>query len=133
MSRVRFVFHSVSRRSQPEEKLKAIWQIVAVITLQIVRHIVNRELSAETNVDPFPVRQIAHITNRVTGNTKDAIVIDLIEHEFMARLFHPFIARVDRVASALQICLRQDGLRGALTGVEVLRPDERIRPIRIFA
>ena len=124
MSRVRFVFHSVSRRSQPEEKLKAIWQIVAVITLQIVRHIVNRELTTETNIDPLPVRKIANVTNGVTGNGKDSIVIILVEHKFVTGFFHSLPPRINRVATSLQIRFREQRMCCTLSRVVILTPNE---------
>ena len=78
------MIHRVSRWTHAEEKLKSVWQIIAVIALQFVRHIVKRELPADANIDSFAVRKVANVTDRVTGDRKDCVVIDFIEHEFVS-------------------------------------------------
>ena len=56
------------------------------------------------------MREIAHVTDRVTGNGKDFVVIDFIEHELVTRFFDVLQARVKRVTPALEVRLDEKRL-----------------------
>jgi hypothetical protein len=49
-----------------EKELEGIAEIVAVITIKAVGTVVDGELSAETDVETFAVRQVADISERVS-------------------------------------------------------------------
>ena len=99
------------RRPDPEEHLERNRNVVAVITIEIAGNIVDRELSAEPDIDPAAMRQIAHVSDRVSIDREDPLFIDRIEHQFMARLLDVLEPRVKRIAPALVIRLHQDRLR----------------------
>ena len=93
----------MTRWAEPEEKLKSVGQIIAVIALEVVRHVIKRKLSADTDIDPLSMRQVAHISNCVTRYWKDFLMIDFVEHELVSGFFHALVSRVNGIASALVI------------------------------
>src|SRR4029453_17385657 len=59
---------TVQRGTNPQEKFKGVTKIVAVVAVEAVGSIVDRELGAEPNVHAVSVRQIAHVTDGVSAN-----------------------------------------------------------------
>src|SRR5262245_66308895 len=117
---------SVQRWPDAEKKLKRVTEIVAVITIESVGAIVDCELRAETDVDAIAMRQIANVTQRVTGYRKDPRVRCLIEDELMAGLSYVFPSKIDRVATTLIIRFDQKRLRFAFLIRVVLPPAKRV-------
>src|SRR5450755_2193278 len=73
------VIHFHARRPHAPEHLERIRQVSSVIAFQIIRHAVQIKLAAETDVDAFAMYQVAHVSDRVTRNRKDRVVVRLIE------------------------------------------------------
>ena len=94
---------TVQPRTDTQEKLKGVTEIVAVVAIEGIRSIVDSELSAESDVYPVAVRQIAHVTDAVSANGKNAGFILWIENQFMTRLFYSLPAQINCVAPALII------------------------------
>ena len=67
------LMHSVTmqRRTNAQEKLEGITEIVSVVAIETIGTIVDCELGAESDVEPVAVRQIADVTDRVTAHGKD--------------------------------------------------------------
>jgi len=92
---------TVQRRTNAEEKLKRVTEIVSVITIKTIRAIVERKLGAESNIQTVAVRQIAHVTDGVSANRENVGFIRWIENQLMTGLLHSLPAKIDRVAPAL--------------------------------
>jgi len=92
---------TVTGWADAEKELKSVAEIVAVVAIESVGAIVDSELSAETNVDAFAMRQVANVTQRVTGHGKDACVRGLVEDQLMPGLSYVLPSKIDRVAATL--------------------------------
>ena len=86
-----------------EKKLEGIAEIVAVITIKAVGTVVDGELSAETDVETFAVRQVADISERVSTYWKYFGFIEGLEDKFVPGFLHAFPAKVNGVAATLII------------------------------
>src|SRR5437016_4405474 len=111
-----------------QENLERVWHSVAVISIEPIRHTVDRELPAESDIDPAPVRKIPHITDRVSVDREDSSAIDRIEHQFVPRLLHALEPQVKRAPPALEVRLEQERLCLAVARVVILSPNKRVRP-----
>src|SRR5204863_7323032 len=107
----------------PQEHLEGERDLVAVITIESFRHIVDRDLSSQPYIDPPAMRKIAHITERVSLDRKDPLFVDRIEDQFVARPLDMLEPRIDRVPPALVIRLHQERLRLAVPAIVVLSPN----------
>src|SRR6266480_4351362 len=94
---------TVQGRADPQEKLKGVTEIVAVVAIESIRSIVDGELGAESDVDAAAVRQIVHVTDAVSANGENAGFILWIENQFMTGLFYSLPAQINCVAPALII------------------------------
>src|SRR5438477_1377376 len=94
---------TVQPRTDTQEKLKRVTEIVAVVAIEAIRSIVDSDLSAEPNVYAVAVRQIAHVTDAVSANGKNAGFILWIENQFMTGLFYSLPAQINCVSPALII------------------------------
>ena len=63
---------TVQRWADAQEKFEGIPEIFSVVTIEAVRAIIDRKLSAEPDIDAVAVRQIADVTNRIPAYRKDA-------------------------------------------------------------
>src|SRR2546423_14811490 len=101
----------------PQEHLEGERDLVAVIAIESFRHIVDRDLSSQPYIDSPAMRKIAHITERVSVDRKDPLLVDWIEDQFVPRLLDMLERRIDRVPPALVIRLHQH--RSRLAGPPV--------------
>ena len=102
---LRVLMHAVTVQgwADAEKKLEGVAKIVAVVPIESVGAVVDGELGAEADVDAVAVRQVAHVTQRVTGHRKDTRVRCLIKDQLVSGLFYVFPSKIDRVAAALII------------------------------
>src|SRR5947207_10168242 len=94
---------TVQRWADAQEKFKGVTEIFSVVTIEAVRAIIDRKLSAEPDVDAVAMRQIAHITECVGTHRKDARFIRACEHELVPGFFHALPTRIHRIAPTLII------------------------------
>ena len=94
---------TVLGRTDAEEKLEGVTEIVAVVAIESVGAIVDCELGAETDVDAVAVRQVADVTERVSAHWKNFGFIERLEDEFVSGFLHAFPAKINRVAATLVI------------------------------
>src|SRR6266403_3181219 len=78
---------TVRGRSDAQEKLEGVAEIVAIIAVESARPIIDCELGAETDVYAVAVRQIAHVTDGVSAYGKNSTLIRWIENQLMTGLF----------------------------------------------
>src|SRR4051812_32752622 len=121
---VRHVVILHQRRPDPEEDLERVRDLVAVISIQAVRHVMNRELSAKPNVNAASVGEITHISQRPGVDREYRVMIDLVQDELVSRFFDMLVACVKRVPPALVVGLDQERLR-LVAAVPILSPNER--------
>jgi len=57
----------VPRRPYAQKELKCVAELIAVVAIEAVWAIVNRKLSAESDINAVAVGQIADIANRITA------------------------------------------------------------------
>src|ERR1700682_4629575 len=88
----------MQRGPDAQENLEAIANSLAVVTVESVRPDVERELSANSDVDLVAVRQITHVSERDRVDRKNSPEIDRAENQFVSRLFHAFPTAVNSVA-----------------------------------
>src|SRR5882762_255857 len=93
----------MQRRSDAQKNLETVPESISVITIEIIRPNIDRELSAQSDVDLISVGKIAHVADGCRVNRENPGVIDFIEHELVSGFLDAFPARVDRVAAALII------------------------------
>src|SRR5436190_22375269 len=94
---------TVLGRSDAQEKLEGVAEIVAIVAVERIRAVVDGELGAETNVDTIAVRQVADVTERVPAHWKNFGFIERLENQFMSRFFHAFPTQINGIAPALII------------------------------
>ena len=63
---------AVQRRTNAQEKLEGVTETVSIIAIQSVGTSVDGKLSAESDIEPIPMRKVAHITDRISAHRKDA-------------------------------------------------------------
>src|SRR5438477_3796682 len=90
-------------RADAQEKFKRVAKVVPIIAIETIRAIVHRELSAKADIKPSAMREIAHVSNRVTAHRKYPRFIRWIENQFVTGFFHPLPTRVNGVAAPLII------------------------------
>src|ERR1043166_3265748 len=94
---------AVQRRSNAKEKFERIAWAVAIVTVQSTWPDVERELTAEADIDSVAVREIAHIAKAHGIDRKNFRKIDILQDQLVPRFLHKFPARVNGVAMALVI------------------------------
>ena len=94
---------TVLGRSDAEEKLEGVAEVVAIVAVETVGAVVYGELGAETDVDALAMRQVADVTESVAAHWKNFGFIRLIENEFVAGFLHAFPTKVNRVAATLVV------------------------------
>ena len=94
---------TVQRWADAQEKFKGVTEIVSIVAIETIGAIVDRELRAESDVEAVAMRQIAHVSDRVSAHWKDARFIRWIENQFVTGFLHALPTRVNGVASALII------------------------------
>src|ERR1700682_2894609 len=94
---------SMQRRSNAQKNLEPVAEAISVIAIEVIRPNIDRELSAQSDVDLVSVGKISHVADGCRVNRKDFCVIDFIEHELVSGFLDAFPARVNRVTSALII------------------------------
>ena len=62
---------TVQGRTDAQEELERVAEIVAVVAIERIGAVVDGELGAETNVDAVAVRQVADVTERVPAHWKN--------------------------------------------------------------
>src|SRR5438552_1999888 len=95
----------MERWTYPQKNLKTVTDAVAIITVESAWPNVERELSAEADVDLVAMRKIAHVADGSSIDRENLSVIDFAQDQFVAGFFNAFPARVNRIATALIICL----------------------------
>ena len=86
-----------------KKELERVTEIVAVATIKAVGTVVDGELSAETDVETFAVRQVADISERVSTYWKYFGFIEGLKDKFVAGFLYAFPAKINRVAATLVI------------------------------
>src|SRR5438105_1841182 len=89
------------RRPDAEENLEREWNLIAIISIEFIRRIVYRDLAPKANIDSAPLRDVVHVSHRVSIDRENALAIHRLEHEFVSRFFDVLETRVKRVAPML--------------------------------
>src|SRR6266567_1610301 len=92
---------SMQRWTDAQKKFEGVTEIVTIVSIEAVRTIVDRKLSAEPDIDAVAMRQIADVTNRVAAHRKNVGFIGGIENQLVARFLHPLPAYVNGVTFTL--------------------------------
>ncbi len=114
---------AVQRWTDAQEKLKSVAEIVAVIVVKTVRAIIYRKLGAKSDIKPVAMRQVAHVSDRVTPYREYSRFIRWIEKgeqppgfcrlDFRARFYlNRGVPADDEVTSLLAIGAAAAGQNG---------------------
>src|SRR5436190_4251499 len=131
--RVNHLVVPVERRTDSKKNFQAVSNLIAVIAIQFIRPMIDRELRAESDVYAIAMRKIVHVTKWRSVDRKYFCEVRALEDEFVSRFFHALEPGIKSVALMLKIRLEQERLRFAFVGVVVLSPDKGRGPIRVVA
>src|SRR5438876_5696910 len=101
----------VQGRSNPQKELEGVTGAISVIAIKTVRPNIDGELAAHSDINFIAVRKVAHVTNCYCIHRKNPFRVGASEHELVSRFFHALPSRINRVATALVVCLDSERLR----------------------